>query len=1139
MDGQPYCNDQGSTPVDATAAAAAADDDGDPAALAAHGAAGDAAQLSQITAPPAPPPPAMPRARSKSNLSPVADEFIPASAMSAMSAEPGYGRPDPSGALESLSLYQNHYQHHSDRHTHPHHIQYEQQFLQDFPPPMQQHRQQSHPHQSLHENQQFPPAVQWQSAPVVTQIPRGTLYRPSGLHLGTPESHAEAKRALQSGKGGNRNKVQPCPIPRPLRPNVGQRGRQVTLRANFYRLKFPDIKIHHYDVEVHPNEAAQINRKVMEVWKRLPREPRHRAIATAAVYDGRKNLFMPSELPLANETTIRGKTRMEESFMIEISEEEIVDAMGQHPKISGPQRYRLRLRKVSEIDMERLHRFLAGVTKEFPRETVMVLEVMLRHKPTMLLESGGTGGGFFTADGFTNIRGGLAIHPGWYQSIRPTAGQLLLNLDMSSTAFYQAGPLITVVSRFFHRDMIEHVRWDNPRDVQRLDKFLRDVSIEITYRSTGRRRYKIRALTPKSAIHTYISVTRNGVLAYVSVQQYFRDHYNIRLQYPHLPCVSSGAQLDIILPMELCVVRENQRHTGRLNDRQAAEMIRITALLPRQRSTRIEYGKKVMHSDSAHLAAWGVTIEPHMMEIPGRILPPPELSFQKVEELPPTPEASPVPVGEERVCETPEVGTWEVQGPLKFARGADLRYWSVAVFGDQRELPVETIQSFVLMLISAMEDKGMTIYNHRPDIVYGPAKHEVAATLALAAQRAVAPGGEEPETLPGSGLPGSSAAELVICIITQKHTIYSDIKRISETEMGLMTQCAMSRQAMKLDAGYVGNLILKLNAKLGGVNVFLDPMRQLRCLGAPTDTMILGADVTHPPPGTTEGRSIAAVVASMDSKFCEYRASIRIQGARQEIITGLCAMVCELLDLFYARAGTYPKKVIFYRDGVSEGQFTEVAIQEITALKKALKEKGVQDAKVTFLVVNKRHHVRVFPVDEGQAAAGEPVMDRKGNVLPGTVFDSDVCHPYEFDFYLTSHSGLQGTSKPAHYHVLYDENRFAADDIQELTYRLCYLYARSSRSVSIVPPAYYAHLVAARARCHAASAASVSPNTENFGAAAAAAVLGPAPKIGEGVSPQPPPLPAPAPPSRRPRKRIGVLEIARVSEELQKKMYFT
>jgi hypothetical protein len=71
-----------------------------------------------------------------------------------------------------------------------------------------------------------------------------------------------------------------------------------------------------------------------------------------------------------------------------------------------------------------------------------------------------------------------------------------------------------------------------------------------------------------------------------------------------------------------------------------------------------------------------------------------------------------------------------------------------------------------------------------------------------------------------------------------------------------------------------------------------------------------------------------------------------------------------------------------------------------------------------------------------------------------------------FDFYLCSHPGLQGTSKPAHYHILRDENGFTADGIQELTYRLCYLYGRATRAVSVCPPVYYAQLVTARARFH-------------------------------------------------------------------------
>ena len=53
----------------------------------------------------------------------------------------------------------------------------------------------------------------------------------------------------------------------------------------------------------------------------------------------------------------------------------------------------------------------------------------------------------------------------------------------------------------------------------------------------------------------------------------------------------------------------------------------------------------------------------------------------------------------------------------------------------------------------------------------------------------------------------------------------------------------------------------------------------------------------------------------------------------------------------------------------------------------------------------------------------------------GVLVDSDICHPTEFDFYLNSHSGVQGTNKPAHYHVLLDENRMGVHELQLLTYR--------------------------------------------------------------------------------------------------------
>lgn len=57
---------------------------------------------------------------------------------------------------------------------------------------------------------------------------------------------------------------------------------------------------------------------------------------------------------------------------------------------------------------------------------------------------------------------------------------------------------------------------------------------------------------------------------------------------------------------------------------------------------------------------------------------------------------------------------------------------------------------------------------------------------------------------------------------------------------------------------------------------------------------------------------------------------------------------------------------------------------------------GVQ-AKITVVVVGKRHHVRFFPNSND--------ADRSGNCPAGTVVDKDIVHPTEFDFYLQSHSG--------------------------------------------------------------------------------------------------------------------------------------
>ena len=53
----------------------------------------------------------------------------------------------------------------------------------------------------------------------------------------------------------------------------------------------------------------------------------------------------------------------------------------------------------------------------------------------------------------------------------------------------------------------------------------------------------------------------------------------------------------------------------------------------------------------------------------------------------------------------------------------------------------------------------------------------------------------------------------------------------------------------------------------------------------------------------------------------------------------------------------------------------------------------------------------------------------------GTVVDARITHPTENDFFLVSHAGIQGTSRPAHYHVLWDDNQLSADQLQAFVYK--------------------------------------------------------------------------------------------------------
>ncbi|PWZ31240.1 Protein argonaute 18 [Zea mays] len=59
--------------------------------------------------------------------------------------------------------------------------------------------------------------------------------------------------------------------------------------------------------------------------------------------------------------------------------------------------------------------------------------------------------------------------------------------------------------------------------------------------------------------------------------------------------------------------------------------------------------------------------------------------------------------------------------------------------------------------------------------------------------------------------------------------------------------------------------------------------------------------------------------------------------------------------------------------------------------------------KITFVVVQKRHHTRLFP----SKPKDRQYADKSGNIRAGTVVDNNICHPTEFDFFLCGHAGAK------------------------------------------------------------------------------------------------------------------------------------
>ena len=169
-------------------------------------------------------------------------------------------------------------------------------------------------------------------------------------------------------------------------------------------------------------------------------------------------------------------------------------------------------------------------------------------------------------------------------------------------------------------------------------------------------------------------------------------------------------------------------------------------------------------------------------------------------------------------------------------------------------------------------------------------------------------------------------------------------------------------------------------------------------------------------------------------------------------------MIIERFKEYRENMGEFPDRVVVFRGGVSNGQTEKVMQAEVSELKKTFREM-TNKPRLTYIVCSKGHNVRFYPTRAADA-------DKTSNATAGTVVDQGVTGIYDFDFYLQAHSASQGMARATHYTVMFDENNFTPDVVQQGINDISHLWAPATKSVSLVPPAYWADRACARARLY-------------------------------------------------------------------------
>lgn len=303
----------------------------------------------------------------------------------------------------------------------------------------------------------------------------------------------------------------------------------------------------------------------------------------------------------------------------------------------------------------------------------------------------------------------------------------------------------------------------------------------------------------------------------ISVAKYFEKAYKRKLTHPDLPLVMMlPKEKNIYIPLELCYVMGGEHFKKKLSSDDTATMVRSCAKPAADRMKDINhYLSNNNYNKDETIAGYGIQVSNQLASVTGRVLPARCIEYG----------------GNKKV--QPAKGQWDNRNAKAYAP-CQIMDWAFLVNEQDKFCSQRDVEDLGEKLIKGAKLNGINLKRPPSMIKYIKNVRELEQAFKIIQDK-----------------------NLKFCFIILGRDgtpIYNRAKQLGDIEQGVYTQCMKSANLRKANEQFIGNLMMKINAKHGGINNIVKNPDGKQFLIKPT--IIIGADVTHPAPGDNSKPSI-------------------------------------------------------------------------------------------------------------------------------------------------------------------------------------------------------------------------------------------------------------------------------------------